>query len=120
SGASSSALSEIGGARGAPSTSDGSPPVGDVALAGRPNPTRATASPSGGSTSVAEIPDLRPASAVAQADIDQRAASVEAAPLGGGSEALPVEITAPDGPGGLGTDYAPEVGISARQARSDS
>jgi hypothetical protein len=35
-------------------------------------------------------------------------------------EALAVDITAPSGPGGLGADYTPEVGINTRQARQES
>jgi hypothetical protein len=35
-------------------------------------------------------------------------------------QSLAVNIEAPDGPGGLGTEYTPEVGLNTRQARADS
>jgi hypothetical protein len=35
-------------------------------------------------------------------------------------DAIAVSIEAPDGPGGLGTSFTPEVGINARQARAES
>jgi len=37
-----------------------------------------------------------------------------------GGDALAVNIEAPEGPGGLGADFAPEVGMKTRQSRSDS
>jgi hypothetical protein len=75
----------------------------------------------GGTTSVADIPEVGPRSAVAQAEADHQSPGLARAPLARiRSEALAVDIAAPVGPGGLGTDFTPEVGINSRQGREDS
>jgi hypothetical protein len=75
----------------------------------------------GGETNVAEIPEIGPRSAVAQAEQDHAAPNAAIAALARSrSEALPVDIVAPTGPGGLGSAFTPEVGIQSRQARTDS
>src|SRR5262249_16530580 len=110
----------VGGIRGARGATDQGPSMGDVASSGRPSAPRAASSPTGGSTAVAEIPEVGPTSAVAQAEIDHGAVNVDAVHSEGGGPGLAIDIAAPSGPGGLGENYTPEVGISARQARSDS
>jgi hypothetical protein len=85
-------------------------------------PERRTAeAAASGSTSVADIPEVGPRSAVAQAEADHQSPGLARAPLARiRSEALAVDIAAPRGPGGLGTDFTPEVGINSRQGREDS
>jgi hypothetical protein len=103
-----------------PATEDG-PAVGAIAFAGAPG-QRATATEiAGGSTNVADIPEVGPTSAVAQAELDHMMPGIGQTPMIRQSgDALAADVEAPAGPGGLGADYTPEVGINTRQARADS
>jgi hypothetical protein len=60
-------------------------------------------------------------SAVAQAEHDHLLRGIGQTTMRRQSaDAVAVNVEAPAGPGGLGTEYSPEVGIDSRQARSDS
>jgi hypothetical protein len=60
-------------------------------------------------------------SAVAQADMDHTMGGAGATPMSKQTgDALAVNIEAPEGPGGLGTQYTPQVGINTRRARQES
>ncbi len=74
-----------------------------------------------GASVVAEIPEIGPNSAVAQAELDHSMGGMGDTPMSRpGGEAIAVNIEAPDGPGGLGSEFTPQVGLNNRQARSDS
>jgi hypothetical protein len=120
--ASSSGLvgSGMGRRSGSPASEDG-PAVGDVANVGAPGRQSATAGVATGATTVADVPEVGPNSAVAQAELDHLMGNMGNVALSRpSSEAIAVDIEAPDGPGGIGTDYSPEVGLNTRQARADS
>jgi hypothetical protein len=75
----------------------------------------------GGGTSVADIPEVGPRSSVAQAEADHGLVGAGRTPMGRqAGTGLTVSIEAPDGPGGLGAEYTPEVGLNSRFARPDS
>jgi hypothetical protein len=108
--------------RRSPSAADESAPsIGDIASAagaGRRAPSTSIAS---SSTTIADIPEVGPRSAVAQADLDhQLSGAGQTVAKSQSGDALAVDIAASAGPGGLGTDYSPDVGINTRQARIDS
>ena len=70
---------------------------------------------------VADIPEVGAGSAVAQAELDHMMGGTANMPMTRQSgEALAVHAEAPEGPGGLGSEYAPEVGINSRKAREES
>ena len=72
-------------------------------------------------SNIEEIPETGPRSAVAQAEIDHLLTGGGQAPMARRSDdSLAVSVQATAGPGGIGVDYTPEVGINARQARTDS
>lgn len=97
------------------------PAVGNAVAVAAPGRQASATAPTGGSTNVADIPEVGPTSAVAQAELDHQMGGIGQTPMSRQSgEALAVEIRAPDGPGGLGTQFTPEVGINTRQARADS
>jgi hypothetical protein len=103
-----------------PATDDG-PAVGALASTGSPGKQASEAQLAGGSTLVEAIPEVGPNSAVAQADLDHIMGGVGASPMTRqAGEAVAVDIEAPAGPGGLGTEYTPEVGVNTRQARQES
>jgi hypothetical protein len=103
-----------------PATEDG-PAVGALATSGAPGRRAATTDLAAGSTRVAEIPATGSDSAVAQADMDHVMGGAGNTPMSKQTgEALAVNIEAPKGPGGLGTEYTPQVGINTRQARQES
>ena len=103
-----------------PAVADG-PAIGALASSGAPGRRAAAAQLSGGSTLVAEIPEVGPMSAVAQAEADHMMGGMGTTPMTRqAGEALAVDIEVPAGPGGVGTEYSPEVGINTRQARQDS
>lgn len=83
---------------------------------------RATAQAVAGSaTKVADIPEVGPRSAVAQAETDHLPTGSNPTQLTRArGEALAMNLAAPLGPGGLGIDFTPEVGINSRQAHADS
>jgi hypothetical protein len=114
------AIGDAPGSRQAAPAGEEGPAVGQQ-LAGSLG-QRATATEiSGGATIVAEIPEVGPMSAVAQAEVDHNLSGMGTTPMARqAGEAVAVDIAAPEGPGGLGTDYTPEVGINTRQARADS
>lgn len=119
-----SSLAPAGGGPGkrqASPTSDDGPAVGDVATKGAPFARAANAAPEG-SGAMAEVPEIGPTSAVAQAEMDHMMGGMGNMPMAkqSGGEALAVNIEAPEGPGGLGGDYTPEVGLKTRQSRGES
>lgn len=70
---------------------------------------------------MAEVPQMGAGSAVAQAELDHMMPGTANSPMTRQSgQALAVSAEAPEGPGGLGTQYTPEVGLNSRQAREDS
>jgi hypothetical protein len=74
-----------------------------------------------GSTRAEGIPEVGPQSAVAQAELDHMMGGVGATPMSRqAGEALAADIEAPAGPGGLGAEYTPDVGLNTRQARQES
>ncbi len=103
-----------------PAADDG-PAVAELANIGAPGRRAAAAGLAAGSTRVDEIPMLGSDSAVAQADLDHVLGGAGATPMSKQTgEALAVSIEAPGGPGGLATEYTPQVGINTRQARQES
>jgi len=109
------------GRREASSGEDG-PSIGDLAYAGAPGRRGPATDISGGTIELETIPETGPNSAVAQAELDHTMGNMGTAPMTRQTEgeALAVNIEAPEGPGGLGVDYSPEVGLNSRQARADS
>jgi hypothetical protein len=97
------------------------PAVGDVATKGAPLARAANVAPEAGGTR-AEVPEVGPTSAVAQAEMDHMMGGMGNTPMTkqSGGDALAVNIEAPEGPGGLGSEFAPEVGLKTRQSRNDS
>ena len=64
---------------------------------------------------------MGPKSAVAQADLDHMMGGMNSGAMAKQSgDAMVVNIEAKDGPGGLGVELTPRVGLNTRQARSDS
>jgi hypothetical protein len=60
-------------------------------------------------------------SAIAQAELDHGMGTMGNGPMTRNTgEAVAVNIEAPDGVGGLGSEHAPKVGLNTRQAREDS
>ena len=103
--------------QGSPSQEAG-PAVDALANSGAPGKRAAATALAGGATTVADIPEVGPTSAVAQADLDHIMGGVGNTPMSRQTgEALAVDIAAPEGPGGIGADYSPEVGLNTRQAR---
>jgi hypothetical protein len=103
-----------------PATEEG-PAVAAATFAGTPGERATATAIAGGSTNVAEIPEVGPMSAVAQAELDHMLPGAGQTPMSRQTgEALVADVAAPDGPGGLGSDYTPEVGINTRQARAES
>jgi hypothetical protein len=115
------AIGDWPGRRQASPAADDGPALGGPIHSGAPG-RRATATElAGGATTVAEIPETGPHSAVAQADMDHILGGIGNTPMSRQTgEALAVEIEAPPGPGGLGTEYSPQVGLNTRQARQES
>ncbi|MCE9528925.1 MAG: hypothetical protein K8R36_23005 [Planctomycetales bacterium] len=109
------------GKRQAGPVSDNGPAVGDVTMKGAPFARAANAAPAAGGTT-AEVPEVGPTSAVAQAEMDHMMGGMGNMPMTkqSGGDALAVNIEAPEGPGGLGSEFAPEVGMKTRQSRTDS
>jgi hypothetical protein len=102
-----------------PSEDDG-PSISDLVLDGAPA-SRPAAPAMASSTIVEDIPEVGPMSAVAQAELDHMLPGAAPMPMSRpAGEAIAVSIDAPEGPGGLGSDITPEVGINARQAREES
>jgi hypothetical protein len=104
------------------SSGDDGPAIGDVATTGAPGRRGPSTNMSAGALQVEAVPETGPTSAVAQAELDHTMGNMGTAPMSRPSEgeALAVNIEAPEGPGGIGADYSPEVGLNTRQARSDS
>ena len=70
---------------------------------------------------VSDIPEVGAGSAVAQAELDHMMGGTANTPMTRQSgEAITVAAAAPEGAGGLGTEYSPEVGINSRRAREES
>ena len=101
--------------------SENGPAATDVAMKGAPYARAATAVPEAGGTT-AEAPEVGPTSAVAQAEMDHMMGGMGNTPMTkqSGGEALAVNIEAPEGPGGLGGEFTPEVGLKTRQSRGES
>ncbi|MEX2027715.1 MAG: prenyltransferase/squalene oxidase repeat-containing protein, partial [Pirellulaceae bacterium] len=91
-----------------------------------PPPTTAlartgTAAGPSASAVVSDIPEVGSGSAVAQAELDHMMGGMANMPMTRQSgEAIAVAAAAPEGAGGLGTEYSPEVGINSRKAREES
>jgi hypothetical protein len=97
------------------------PSIGDIAPATAPGRRARPTEIIGASTNVAEIPEVGPMSAVAQAEHDHLLRGIGQTTMRRqNADAVAANVKAPAGPGGLGTEYSPEVGIDTRQARSDS
>ncbi|MDX1944557.1 MAG: hypothetical protein SFU86_04050 [Pirellulaceae bacterium] len=106
--------------QGSPSQDNG-PAVDAIASTGAPGKRAAATALAGGATTVADIPEVGPTSAVAQAEIDHILGGVGNTPMSRQTgEALAVNVEAPEGPGGIGADFSPEVGLNTRQARQES
>jgi hypothetical protein len=115
------AVGDATGRRQASLATEDGPAVGEIAFSGAPGSRATTTAISGGSTEVTDIPEVGPMSAVAQADLDHMMPGVGTTPMARqAGDALAVDVAAPAGPGGVGADYTPEVGINTRQARSES
>jgi hypothetical protein len=113
--------SGVGKRQTSPSLAEG-PAISDVANNGGPQRrSGGTYIPAGGAT-VADIPQVGPTSAVAQAELDHLMGGVGSSPMArqNTGNALAVNLAAPEGPGGIGSDFTPEVGLNDRRARSDS
>ena len=115
------AVGDATGRRQASPSAEEGPAVGEVAFAGAPGARSTATAIAGGSTEVTDIPEVGPMSAVAQAELDHMMPGVGTTPMARQSgDALAVDVAAPAGPGGVGADYTPEVGINTRQARAES
>lgn len=119
-----SSLAAAGGAPGkrqAGPASDDGPAVGDAAMKGAPFAKAESAALAAGGTT-AEVPEIGPTSAVAQAEMDHMMGGMGNTPMSkqSGGDALAVNIEAPEGPGGVGGEFSPEVGMKTRQSRTDS
>jgi hypothetical protein len=115
------AIGDAPGRRQASPAREDGPAVGGLAFAGAPGQRSTATAAAGGSTEVTDVPEVGPMSAVAQADIDHMMPGVGNTPMVRQTgDALAVDIEAPAGPGGVGADYTPEVGINTRQARAES
>lgn len=80
-----------------------------------------TAAGPSSSAVVADIPEVGTGSAVAQAELDHMMGGMANTPMTRQSgEALAVVAEAAEGPGGLGGEYSPEVGLNSRKAREES
>lgn len=90
-------------------------------MQGAPGQRAATATAPAAGGTLAEVPEIGPQSAVAQAELDHMMGGMGNTPMTKQSgEALAVSIEAPEGPGGVGQEYTPEVGLATRQSRSES
>lgn len=109
------------GRREASSGEDG-PSIGDVATAGAPGKRASSTEIAAGTVQLETVPETGPNSAVAQAELDHAMGNMGTAPMTRPSEgeALAVNVEAPEGPGGIGVDFTPEVGLNTRQSRADS
>jgi hypothetical protein len=108
------------GRRQAATSTDDGPAALAQASTGTPR-RAAEASLPAASTRVDDIPKMGSDSAVAQADMDHTMGGAGATPMSKQTgDALAVNIEAPEGPGGLGTQYTPQVGINTRRARQES
>ncbi len=109
------------GRREASSGEDG-PSIGDLAMSGAPGRRGPSTNIAAGALEIEAIPETGPNSAVAQAELDHMMGNMGTAPMSRPSDgdALAVNVEAPEGPGGIGVDYSPEVGINTRQASPDS
>jgi hypothetical protein len=109
------------GRRQASPASDDGPAIGGLTSVGAPGKRGPGTELAAGSTRVAEIPTMGSDSAVTQADLDHTMGGAGNTPMTRQTgEAVAVNIEAPDGPGGLGAEYSPQVGINTRQARQES
>lgn len=109
------------GSRAAAAQASDAPAVGQIA-AGGPGPRRAAggAAAGVGATGPIEVPVM--AAEVAQATADHMgpgAGKTETVRQSGGA-ALTVEVASVDGPGGLGSQATPDVGVNTRRALADS
>lgn len=112
---------EAAGRRNASAATDNGPQVGGATNTGAPGSRAATTEIAGGAATTAEVPEVGPTSAVAQAELDHNMGAMGNGPMTKPSgESVAVNIEAPDGPGGLGSEHAPKVGLNTRQAREDS
>jgi hypothetical protein len=115
------AVGDAPGRRQASPAADDGPALGGLSSSGAPGRQAAAAQLSGGSTLVAAIPEVGPMSAVAQAEADHMLGGMGDVPMvRQASDALAVNIEAPAGPGGVGAEFTPAVGINTRQARQES
>jgi hypothetical protein len=112
-------LAPAGGQRKSGNAGDG-PQVAAGATASAPAKAIAAAGPVS-SLTVADIPEVGAGSAVAQAELDHMMGGTANTPMSRQSgSALAVSVEAAEGPGGLGTEYSPEVGLNSRRAREES
>jgi hypothetical protein len=103
------------------SAAEGSgPAVGDIADTGSPGKQAAQTTVTGGGGAVVEVPQMAEQSAVAQVDVDHMGGMNMGKLNKQTGDALAVNIEAADGPGGVGVELSPRVGLNTRHARSDS
>ncbi len=97
------------------------PAVGNLADAGSPGKQAATTSLLGGGGATVEVPQVgEVAETVAQVEMDHMGGMTSGKLAKQTGDAMTVNIEAVDGPGGLGAELTPRVGLNTRQARSDS
>ncbi|MEX2172772.1 MAG: prenyltransferase/squalene oxidase repeat-containing protein, partial [Pirellulaceae bacterium] len=109
------------GRRQASASSADGPAVGGLTSSGAPGKRAAMLALAGSAATVAPLPETGPLAAVAQADLDHLMGGAGDTPMTRqAGEALAVNVEAPAGPGGLGAEYTPEVGLNTRQSRQDS
>jgi hypothetical protein len=112
-----------GSRRASPDDEDG-PSLGDAGPRGAPLPRAESVAMAGGPPTVAQIvlPQAAGAGAEAMPDMGDLAAGMDGVgPMSRQATAgLAVNMDAVEGPGGLGQEYATDVGINNRRAREDS
>jgi hypothetical protein len=70
---------------------------------------------------VADVPEVGEGSAVAQAELDHGMGGMSKTDMSRpSSQGLAVSVEALAGPGGLGSEFSPEVGLNSRRAREES
>lgn len=109
------------GQRSAASMANEGPTLDGSETAGGPSRSQTSSAGPIGASVLAEVPEMGPQAAVAQAELDHNMGGMGDSPMSRNSgDAIAVNIEAPEGPGGLGSDFTPQVGLNNRQARADS
>jgi hypothetical protein len=113
---------EATGKRSASAARGDGPQVGGETTAGAPGRQGAVTEIASGASTVADIPQMGPMSATAQAELDHGMGNMGMGPMTrqDAGAAVAANIEAPEGPGGLGAEHTPRVGLNTRQAREDA